>query len=118
MAETPGLVFQNYEDTKRQYKDTAATCVAAGFNFVPLILEAHGGGWSPLLRSTVDWVSKTQAICHHEDKAAVSLRIAQRISCTLQKENARAILRRSAAVPAPSALPSGWDNVGNGGEVS
>ena len=94
---------------KRSFKDTAATCEAAGFEFVPLVVEAHGGGWSPLARSTNDWISHVQAARHHDDVASVSLRIAQRISCTLHKENARAVLRRTADPPAPSFFPSGWD---------
>ena len=63
-----------------------------------------------------DWISKSQAINMFEDAASVSLRIAQRISCTLHKENARAILRRSATSAAPGVLPSGWETTGGEGE--
>ena len=74
-----------------------------------MVVEAHGGGWSPLARATLDWISKQQAICHNESPAAVSLRVAQRISCTLHRENARAILRRTGVVPETSFPPSGWE---------
>ena len=113
VAETPGLVFHRYDGMKRSCKDTAASCEAAGFKFVPLVVEAHGGGWSPSTRATVDFISRTRSACQHEDVASVSLRIAQRISCTLHKENARAVLRRAAVPAAPSFLPSGWDVAGN-----
>ena len=109
-AETPGLVFHRYEELKRNFKDIAASCEVAGFQFTPLVVEAHGGGWSPGTRHIFDFIAATQAACHHEVPASVSLKIAQRISCTLHKENARAILRRSAAPAAPPFLPSGWDD--------
>ena len=109
VADTPGLVFQRYEQFKRSYKGTASSCETQGFAFVPMVVEAHGGGWSPLARATLDWISRQQAICHNESPTAVSLRVAQRISCTLHKENARAILRRTAVVPEASFPPSGWE---------
>ena len=110
VADTPGLVFQRYDDMKRSFKDTAKSCEAQGFKFNPMVLEAHGGGWSPLMRNVVDWISKQQAVVTNEEHAAVSLRVAQRISCALHRENARAILRRTAAVPDLPFPPSGWDD--------
>ena len=62
-------------------------------------------------RATVDWISKQQASCHNDDPASVSLKIAQRISCTLHRENARAILQRTVAGSAPPFPPSGWDEI-------
>jgi hypothetical protein len=40
----PEAVFQKYEAYKREYKQTAQACTAAGFRFVPLVFEAHSGG--------------------------------------------------------------------------
>ena len=113
VAETPGLVLHRYDGMKRSFKETAASCEAAGFKFVPLVVEAHGVGWGPTIRFTVDWISRVQSACQHNEVASVSLRIAQRISCTLHKENARAVLRRAAVSEVPSFLPSGWDVAGN-----
>ena len=64
-------------------------------------------GWSLLARSVLDWLAKAQSAAWREGQEPASLRIAQRISCTLQRENARAVLRR--LVP-PTARPviSGW----------
>ena len=76
---------------KRSFKDTAKSCEAQGFKFNPMVLEAHGGGWSPLVRNVIDWISKQQALVTNEEHAAVSLRVAQRMSCTLHRENSRAI---------------------------
>ena len=97
VAETPELVFHQYERIKRLYLNTAQLCKKAGFVFCPLILEAHAGGWSPLTRAKVDWLAKSQAASQNEDPSSVSLRIAQRISCALQRENARALVRRLVA---------------------
>ena len=97
VAETPRFVFDRYEGMKR------------GFKFIPLVLEAHGGGWSPLLRATVDYIARLQAASQYEVSSMVSLKIAQCISCTLHRENARAILRRTAGPSDSSSLPSGWD---------
>ena len=113
VAETPGLVFHRYEEFKRSFKDTASSCETEGFVFTPMVLEAHGGGWSPLVRTAVDWVAKRQAACHNEDPSSVSLRIAQHISCSLVRDNARAILQRSGAAPTPSHLATGCDDTAN-----
>ena len=111
VADAPGLVFCQYERMKREYKDTAHLCGNAGFAFKPLVLEAHAGGWSPLTRATFDWIAKSQAASLHEDPSTVSLRIAQRISCSLQKENARAILQRTVGPSGAADPPSGWDEI-------
>ena len=109
VAETPGLVFCEYERMKREYKNTAQLCNDAGFAFSPVVFEAHAGGWSPIARATFDRLAKAQAASQNEDPSTVSLRIAQRISCALQRENARAILQRWVGIPDTSHLPGGWD---------
>ena len=109
VAETPGLVFCEYERMKREYKNTAQLCNDAGFAFSPAVFEAHAVGWSPLARAKFDRLAKAQAASQNEDPSTVSLRIAQRISCALQRENARAILQRSVEIPDSSHLPEGWD---------
>ena len=77
-----------------------------------MILEAHGGGWSGTFRGVIDWVARSAAAAHHEEPAAVALRIAQRISSSLQRENARAVLRRQALQdPEPQAS---WEGAADG----
>ena len=75
-----------------------------------MVLEAHRGGWSPLLRKVFDWISKQQALVTNEEQAVVSLRVAQRISCTLHRENARAILRRQAKLSDNTFQLNSWDD--------
>ena len=110
-ADQPETVFARYEQLKRDFKNTARTCTESGFLFVPVVFESHAGGWSPLARRSVDWISRQQAAAHHEDPAAVALRIAQRISATLFRESARAVLRRLPPVCETLMQPSGWDAV-------
>ncbi len=105
---TPELVFQRYEQRKKEYQDTAQQCEQAGLRFVPMIVEAHSGSWSPLARGVLDWIARQRAAINHEEPATIALRIAQRLSATLHRENSRAILKRSVA-SAPDEFVSAWD---------
>jgi hypothetical protein len=87
-------VFADYEDFKKGYKDTNQQCEAQGIKFQPLILEAHGGGFSPALRDRLETVARRQRAVWSEGHEDAGLVIAQRISICLQAENARAIIRR------------------------
>ena len=90
----PAGCFPAYEKIKAEFKDTAASCTAAGFRFVPLVMEAHAGAWSSAARRILDWISHQTAASTGESPASVSLRTAQRISSTLHRESARAVLTR------------------------
>jgi len=107
VAEDPGHVFLRYEEFKRNHLQTDEQCRDAGVRFTPMVLESHGGGWSGKVRGFVDWLARASAAAHHADAAEESFRIAQRISVTLQRENARAVLRRLVPVSAGPG-PSGW----------
>ena len=96
-ASCPEEVLALMEQSKRSYQDTASVCRAAGFLFEPLILEAHGGRWSSGFRTDVDRIAAAASASNLESKLAMSLNTALRISCSLQRENARAVLRRTAA---------------------
>jgi len=110
VLDDPGRVFADYEAFKRDYKQTDQICRDQGLLFTPMILEAHGGGWSPTCRGIVDWIARQIAAVTHKDQSVVSLRIAQRISCSLQRENARAIMRRFAD-PVEIGADTGWANL-------
>jgi hypothetical protein len=106
-SRSPELVFERYERFKRQHLDTDIVCRSAGFRFVPMIIEAHGGGWSQSARRTLDWIAGQAAAASGESRNEVTLRFAQRISCSLHREVARAVLKRLASPP-PLAQSSGW----------
>jgi hypothetical protein len=110
-AASPEAVFSSYEHQKRQHLDTGQQCEAAGFDFVPMVFEAHAGGWSPTARGILDWIARQIAAARDEPAHIISLRIAQRTSCTLHRENARAILRRMVQAEVTPQL-NGWASAG------
>ena len=96
-------VFENYEGFKRTHLDTERIANEAGFQFTPMICEAHSGAWSLTARRVIDRISEAIASTSGEEKHVTSLRVAQRISVALHRANARAILQRVAAVK--SSIP-------------
>ena len=107
VASSPSVVFDAYENFKRTHNDTARCCEAQGFSFTPMILEAHGGGWSLSARRVLTRVAKGIAAVWREGDEVASLRIAQRISVSLHRENARAVLKRVARA-LPESMDTGW----------
>ena len=89
-----------YEQRKRDFipegetESTETLCNRQGFCFNPMVLDAHGGGMGKDFRSVVDAIGKQAAAVSGLRSDFHSLLIAQRISMTLHRENARAILRR------------------------
>ena len=88
-------VFSSVEARKRGFLDTASQCSQAGIHFCPLVLEAVGGGWSEALRAVVSWIASESNRHSSTSHSDTSFKIAQRISCALHQENARAILKRA-----------------------
>ena len=108
VTHSPAIVFEHYESFKMTYKDTANKCEEQGFKFTPMILDAHSGGWSHTARKVLSRVAQGVASCWGESRDAASLKIAQRISISLHRENVRAVLKRL-VVQAPEApASSGW----------
>ena len=105
------IVFSEYEAFKKSFKDTEEQCQQQGFKFRPMIAEAHSGAWSASARALFDFITERLAASSSSNasKDLESLRFAQRLSITLQRENARAIARRSAEVLA-AEQGSGWDD--------
>ena len=101
----PETVILEYEEIKKLYKETEEVCRRSGLLFKPMVIEGHGGGWGGSFRGMVDWIAQTASAVHSEAKSAISLRIAQRVSASLQRENARAILRRAPDICSAEPLP-------------
>ena len=85
-----------YEDRKRSFKDTAALCQQQGFSFIPMVVEAVGGGWGREARKVWSELAKVSASAAGELATASTCGVSlqQRLSTVLHRENARAVLRR------------------------
>jgi hypothetical protein len=109
-AHDASSVCVQYEDVKRKYLDTANSCHNAGLAFVPFVVEAHGGGLGPAARKVCGHLVKAAAARDGDEAEVHAADLFRRISITLQRENARAVLRRlpQAAPPPPAAYPEVW----------
>ena len=85
-----------YEDFKSTYKDTRDECQAQGITFIPMIVEAAGGGWGAAARKVWTELAKNSALAtgELESNSSCAAMLQQRLSMTLHRENARACLRR------------------------
>ena len=99
-AEDPTSVVVSYEQRKKDFipqgetLSTESLCSRQGFHFTPMVLDAHGGGMGKDFRIVTDAIGKQAAAVSGHRCDFHSFLIAQRISVTLHRENARAILRR------------------------
>lgn len=110
VPEDPSACFAAYERKKDEFLGTAASCTAAGFRFVPLVFEAHAGAWSSAARRMLHWCAQQTAAATGESPDSVSLRTAQRISATLHRESARAVLSRRTEPGSSSwSAQSAWE---------
>ena len=99
---------RQYEDWKCSYLDTKTSCEAEGMSFIPMVMEACGGSWGPEAHKVWTEIAKTTAQATGEPESTVAARIFQNTGFILHRENARAIVRRSAgpAVAAHGLLAS------------
>jgi hypothetical protein len=95
-ATNPSGVTCRYEDAKCSHKDTQVLCEAQGMSFIPMVVEAVGGGWGKAARCVWSELAKTSALATGELETAstCATMLQQRLSMTLHRENARACLRR------------------------
>ena len=74
-----------YEDVIRSPRPpgsllpTDEACREAGFSFVPMVMEAHGGGWGAGARAVIGSIARCVAAACSVEPAVASLEIAQRI---------------------------------------
>ena len=83
-----------YEELKRSYQNTNQLCANNNITFVPMIIEAHSGGWGPAATKVWLRLSRAISLISGESTAVEVLRAKQTLGLTLQRETARAILRR------------------------
>ena len=96
-----GARLRWYEDYKRNYKwanmsdeTTDILCRERGLLFVPMVLEAHGGGFGCAMREVLGQLAEGIANRWNRRPEAVARRTAQRVSFLIQSENAQAVLDR------------------------
>ena len=87
-------VTADYENFKRSHLSTADECEQRGLLFAPMIVEAHGGSWGLTARDVWKSICKAYADQNGCSQSFACSELAQRLSTTLERENARAILRR------------------------
>ena len=83
-----------YEDFKCSYKDTRDQCQQEGITFVPMVMEASGGGWGKQARKVWTELAKASALASGELESHHGVHLMQRLQFVLHKENARALLHR------------------------
>ena len=89
-------ICAKYEDIKCSFKDTKAQCLSQGFSFLPMIMEATGGGWGKTARCFWSMLAKTSCLASGElaTESICAVHLQQRLSMILHREKARASLRR------------------------
>ena len=83
-----------YDELKRGYLNTEASCAANGITFLPFIVEADGGGLGRTARQVCAHIAKGAASRVNTEVEVQACELLRRISMTLQRENARSVLKR------------------------
>ena len=99
-----------YEDHKKDYLGTNGQCEAAGFDFAPFVLEAHGGGLGAIARRHLAFIASAVATVEGDTVEVKAARVAGGLSIAVMRETARSVVRRLAS-PADCkrfACPDGW----------
>ena len=86
------------EDFKKNYLSTAQQCELQGLQFTPMAVDAHGGGWGAAAKEAFKIIAREHANQTGTSASMATSRLAQRISITLEWENAHAILRRLSSI--------------------
>ena len=95
---TGARAAEDYEARKRAHLQTAATCADEGLQFIPLVAEAASGGWAPVAMQT--WRQLAHCVAARSGEQP-TVKLEKLLS--LQRENARAVLRRAGG---PDARPA------------
>ena len=78
---------------------------------MPLVFEAHGGAWGSVARLVGKTVVREHAARLGIPGSAAAAELQQRTALTLQRENARSVLRRRPAAGGggPSPRAAAWE---------
>ena len=91
----------DYEARKRPTTTPKPHAPLKGCSLVPLVAEACAGGWAPAATS---WKLLARAVAGRtgESVSVLTERLQQTLTLTLQRENARAVLRRAGDAISPT----------------
>ena len=91
----------DYEARKRPTTIPKPHAPLKGCSLVPLVAEACAGGWAPAATS---WKLLARAVAGRtgESVSVLTERLQQTLTLTLQRENARAVLRRAGDAISPT----------------
>ena len=84
-----------YEQFKRDHHNTENDCTSQGITFIPMVIEAAGGGWAPSAERVLSELAKNKTTVSGELRNTTLSHFHQTLGLTLHRENARSILRRS-----------------------
>ena len=106
----PTVVCARYDDFKRGYLDTEVQCAARNLDFLPFVLEAHSGGVGKTARRICSHIAKIGSQRESEEISETTCTLFRRITISLHRENARAVLRRLPGCFAAdlAANPDAW----------
>ena len=89
-----GRATLDYEVRKCQHQNTFQLCSSEGLQFLPLLVEGCAGGWGPTATKTWHQLSAALSARSGESSSVEQQRLLQAFAIVLQRENARAVLRR------------------------
>ncbi len=93
----------DYEATKRIFRETALRCTRDGIVFVPMVFEPSGACGPAATRIFRQLLARS-ALRRGPDRSSQALAVRQRVSLTVRRQAAQAVLRRLPhRAPAPPA---------------
>ena len=88
-----------YEAFKCEHLNTRARCEEEGITFLPMVVEAHGGGWGQEAHKVWAQLAKLKCSITGERESSTACNLLQRSGVVLHRENAGSILRRWPSSP-------------------
>lgn len=76
------------------HQRTEAQCRAQGLQFLPIVAEGCAGGWGPTAMAVFRQLGSFLATRTGDSTSKMTEQLMQGLSVTLQRENARAVVRR------------------------
>eukprot|EP00438_Fugacium_kawagutii_P027391 Skav208438 [mRNA] locus=scaffold1952:148218:149072:+ [translate_table: standard] len=99
-AQDGGHAASAYESRKRSFQNTDQQCRGQGLQFLPVVAEACGGGLAPQALVVLRTLGSLLAAKTGQATSTEVEHLYQGLSVALQRESARAVLRRLPALPA------------------